>query len=147
MELSEPGVVWYTARNFQAVFHPSDDCGFGGHQCPGVWHVLSTVRGEEQYNIVKASLEEEGWIRPLPWRWTTNKRKWGDQRVRELIDGHNRASAAIELGLNIPLVEVTTADAVAADSGRWRSGDDIPLSTLDAMYESSQQAHPYPWAE
>lgn len=148
VEISEPGLVWHTPQDFQDRFHPSDDCGFGGHACSGTWHILETVREDERYEAVKLSLETEGWIRPLPWHWTTNKRKWGDERpVRELLDGHNRASAAVELGILIPLVQVSTPDAVADDSGRWRAGDDIPRTTLDAMYDSSQQAHPHPWAE
>ncbi|UOQ88163.1 hypothetical protein MUN74_12795 [Agromyces endophyticus] len=147
MEFVEPGVIWYAPNEFLSHFHPSDDCGFGGHQCPGAWHVLERVREDERYEAVKKSLQQHGWVRPLPWRWTVNPRKWGDLRVRELLDGHNRASAAVEMGLDLPLVEVITVDAIADDSGRWNPGDEIPPTTLTAMYKSSQIAHPHPWAE
>lgn len=147
VEFDEPGVIWYSADEFQAQFHPSDDCGFGGHPCPGTWHVLEQVRDDDRYEVVKASLQQHGWVRPLPWRWRVNPRKWGDLTVRELLDGHNRASAAVELGLDLPLVEVVTDHAIADDSGRWEAGDDIPPTTLAAMYESSQMAYPHPWAE
>lgn len=139
--------MWYSPENFQRAFHPSDDCGFGGHVCSGHWHVLETVRSGARYAAVSASLQKHGWVRPLPWRWHVNSRKWGNERVRELLDGHNRASAAVELGLSIPLVEVTTVDAIADDSGRWSAGDRIPATSLEAMHESSQLRCPYPWAD
>lgn len=146
MEFDEPGVVWYTPDEFLNHFHPGDDCALPAHACPGAWHKLETIRTDPRYDAIRASLLENGWVRPLPWCWAVNERKWGDARVRELIDGHTRASAAVELGMHIPLVELSTRYAIADDSGAWSAGDPIPSDTFDAMHEARQRTYPHPWA-
>lgn len=147
MSPNEPGQVWYLPEQFLVTFHPGDGCGFHGHECSGTWHVLEKRREDDRYGMVKASLEQMGWVRAIPWCWSKRTVDGVSTEVRELVDGHTRAAAAIELGMELPLVEVITSVAQADDSGLWQLGDPIEPDVWRAMHPVRRDTYPDVWAE
>lgn len=98
--------------------------------------------------MVKASLEQEGWVRALPWCRSERKLEGGGfTEVRELVDGHTRAAAAVELGIDLPLVLVINNVAQANDSGQWERGDPIAPDVWSAMHRARRDTYPNIWAE
>jgi hypothetical protein len=95
---------------------------------------LDRKRNAEHYVDVFASIQENGFIRPLtayvrhPSQWSYDA---GQPPYLRFGDGHHRLAAAIELGMTTVPVMVCPKFTVQPDSHEWRYGNPVDPEIKD----------------
>lgn len=91
----------------------------------GDWDILlADKRNDEDYPLIRASIERWGFIRPLT-------AYYDESGALAFGDGHHRLAAAIDLGLTSVPVRIYEGTAIAEDSGAWDS--DCTIEAIAAV--------------
>lgn len=93
----------------------------GAYDADSWEETLGYKREDFNYEDVKASIDEFGFLRPLTCAIEM------DGEDYSFGDGHHRLAAAIDLGLtHVPIEAYADYAFVLNDSGDWMYGDEIP---------------------